>query len=57
MSSNRSIKYLLIGIITFLSIRYIPTNALLDKEIIIIAIVVSIAYALIDKLLPSYILR
>ncbi len=54
MCSNRSIKYVLIGIITFLSIRYIPTNALLDKEIIVIAIVVSIAYAIIDKLLPSY---
>jgi hypothetical protein len=52
--SNRSIKYLLIGIVTFLAIRYIPTHALLDKEIIVISIVVSIAYAIIDKLLPSY---
>jgi hypothetical protein len=53
-SNNRIIKYILIGIIAVIAIRYIPSNALLDKDIIIIAICISIGYAIIDKLLPSY---
>ncbi len=53
-TNNRIIKYILIGIIAVIAIRYIPSNALLDKDIIIIAICISIGYAIIDKLLPSY---
>jgi hypothetical protein len=52
--SNRIIKYILIGILTFISIRYLPTNALIDQEIIAIALIISIGYAIMDKLLPSY---
>ena len=52
---NRIIKYFLIGLITFIAIRYIPTHALDDMEIITVAMTVSIGYAIIDKLLPSYI--
>jgi hypothetical protein len=51
---TRIIKYLLIGLLTFLAIRYIPSNALQDEEIIMVAMVVSIGYALLDKLMPSY---
>ena len=48
------IKYILIGLITFLAIRYIPSNAIDDYENIMVAMCVSIMYAIIDKLLPSY---
>ena len=54
MITNRIIKYILIGLITILLIRYVPVNKLIDDEIIIIGILASISYAIIDKLLPSY---
>ncbi len=52
---NRIIKYFLIGLIAFIAIRYIPSNALDDMEILVVSMTVSIGYAIIDKLLPSYI--
>ncbi len=52
---NRIIKYFLIGLIAFIAIRYIPSNALDDMEIVVVSMTVSIGYAIIDKLLPSYI--
>jgi|UniRef100_A0A6C0HUA5 hypothetical protein len=52
---NRIIKYFLIGLIAFIAIRYIPSNALDDLEILVVSMTVSIGYAVIDKLLPSYI--
>ena len=51
---NRIIKYFLIGLIAFIAIRYIPSNALDDMEILVVSMTVSIGYALIDKLLPSF---
>jgi hypothetical protein len=51
---NRIIKYFLIGLIAFIAIRYIPSNALDDMEILVVSMTISIGYALIDKLLPSY---
>ncbi len=51
---NRIIKYFLIGLIAFVAIRYIPSNALDDYEIMVVAMTVSIGYAIADKLLPSY---
>ena len=51
---NRIIKYFLIGLIAFIAIRYIPSNALDDMEILVVSMTVSIGYALIDKLVPSY---
>ncbi len=52
---NRIIKYFLIGLIAFIAIRYIPSNALDDLEILVVSMTISIGYAVIDKLLPSYI--
>jgi hypothetical protein len=52
---NRIIKYFLIGLIAFIAIRYIPSNAFDDMEILVVSMTVSIGYAIIDKLLPSYI--
>ena len=50
---NHIIKYLLIGLITAISIKYIPTTTLMQEDIIAISIIVSIAYAIIDVILPS----
>lgn len=51
---NRIIKYFLIGLIAFIAIRYVPSIALSDLEIIAVSMIISIGYAIIDKLLPSY---
>jgi hypothetical protein len=51
---NHILKYILIGLITMLSIRYIPTTTLLQNDILMISFVVSISYAIIDTILPSY---
>ena len=48
------LKYLLIGLITMLSIRYIPTTTLLQNDILMISFIVAISYALLDLFLPSY---
>ena len=47
------IKYILIGLITMLSITYIPTTTLYNDDILIISFIVSITYAIIDTILPS----
>ncbi len=54
MLRNRILKFILIGLLTFLLIRYIPEHALDDYEIISVSMCVSIGYAIIDKMLPSY---
>jgi hypothetical protein len=51
---NKIIKYFLMGLIAFIAIRYIPSNALDDMEILVVAMTVSIGYAIIDRLLASY---
>ena len=48
------LKYILIGLITMLAIKYIPTTTLLQVEILMISFIVSISYALLDVILPSY---
>jgi hypothetical protein len=57
MIINRIIKYILIGLIAFIATRYIPSVALNNDETLYIVITISIGYALIDKLLPSYIFK
>jgi hypothetical protein len=54
MDNNRIIKYFLIGLIAFIAIRYVPSNALSDLEIIAVSMIISMGYAIIDKILPSY---
>ena len=48
------LKYILIGLITMLAIKYIPTTTLLQMDILMISFIVSISYALLDIVLPSY---
>jgi hypothetical protein len=52
---NRILKYILIGLITMIAIKYMPTTTLLNNDILIIGFIVSIAYAILDTILPSYI--
>jgi len=51
---NRILKYILIGLITMITIKYIPTTTLLNNDILIVGFIVSIAYAVLDTILPSY---
>jgi len=50
---QRIIKYLLIGFIICIAVRYIPTLPIKNKEIIMIGICGSISFALLDMLSPS----
>ena len=48
------IKYILIGLITILAIKYVPTTTLLQMDILMMSFIVSISYALLDYTMPSY---
>ena len=50
---NRAIKYLLMGLLTAIFVRYIPELMVSDKNIIIISCLVSISYAILDRISPS----
>lgn len=50
---NRAIKYVLMALITSILVRYIPEIMVSDKNIIIISCLVSISYAILDRLSPS----
>ena len=51
--SKRALKYLLMGFITSIFVRYIPEIMVSDKNIIIISCLVSISYAIMDRVSPS----
>jgi hypothetical protein len=53
MLINRIIKYILIGIITILAVVNIIDFTVSNEELAMIGFVVAIAYAILDKLLPS----
>jgi uncharacterized membrane protein len=50
---NRSIKYILMALITWLLIKYISKFVEPDQFIIIVPLMVSISYAILDRILPS----
>lgn len=54
-SSNcqKAIKYILMALITFIAVRYIPDISLQNKEIIMISVVSSITFVLLDMISPS----
>jgi hypothetical protein len=51
--TNRAIKYFLMALITAILVRYIPTIMVSNKNIIIISCLVSISYAILDRISPS----
>lgn len=50
---KRIIKYILMGFIILVSVRYIPNQPIETKEIIMIASIASIAFAMLDMVSPS----
>ena len=51
--SKRIIKYILMGFIILVAVRYIPTQPLMTQEIIIIGLISSISFAMLDMVCPS----
>tara|TARA_B100001093_G_C26838189_1_gene1019312 strand:- start:2583 stop:2786 length:204 start_codon:yes stop_codon:yes gene_type:complete len=51
--SKRFIKYLLMGFIILVAIRYIPNKTLDTKEICMIAFISSISFAILDMISPT----
>lgn len=51
--SKRIIKYILMGFIILVSVRYIPNQPIATKEIIMIGLISSIAFAMLDMVSPS----
>ena len=51
--SKRIIKYILMGFIILVSVRYIPTQPIATKEIIMIGLISSIAFAMLNMVSPS----
>jgi hypothetical protein len=52
-TKKKLIKYLLFGLIVAMSSRYIPTNTINNKEILMIALIASISFGIIDMVSPS----
>jgi hypothetical protein len=52
-TKKKFIKYLLFGLIVAISSRYIPTNTINNKEILMIALIASISFGIIDMVSPS----
>ena len=51
--SKRIVKYILMGFIILVAVRYIPNQPINTKEIIMIGIISSVAFAMLDMVSPS----
>ena len=51
--SKRIIKYILMGFIILVAVRYIPNQPIVTQEIIIIGLISSISFAMLDMVCPS----
>ena len=51
--TKRCIKYILMGFIILVAVRYIPNQPIETKEIIMIGLISSIAFAMLDMVSPS----
>jgi hypothetical protein len=56
-SKKKLIKYLLFGLVVGMSIRYIPTNQINNKEILMIAALASVTFGIIDMVSPSIVVK
>ena len=50
---NKSLKYILIGLVSAMCCKYIPDNMINNKSILMISFSISIFYALLDRAIPS----
>lgn len=51
--TKRLTKYILMGFIVLVAIRYIPNKTLDSKEILMIAFIASISFGILDMVSPS----
>ncbi len=51
--SKRCMKYLLMGFIVLVAIRYVPTRTIETKEILMIGFISSISFAMLDMVSPT----
>lgn len=54
---NKSIKYILIGLLSFSSLNYMPQTSSPTMNNINIAILISVCYVIIDRIYPSIIYK
>lgn len=54
---NRILKYILMSLFTFALLKYIPLIMLSFNEMIIISCLVSIFYAILDRIFPSVVVK
>lgn len=50
---ERIIKYIIMGLIVIISVRYIPNYVLATKELVMIGATSSIVFAILDMVAPS----
>jgi hypothetical protein len=50
---KKLIKYVLFGLICAISLRYIPSSIMKNKEILMISAIMSISFGIIDMISPS----
>jgi hypothetical protein len=50
---NKVLKYILISLVTYLSLSFVPSNEIKNKESLMITFIVAISYAILDRILPS----
>ena len=54
---KRVIKYILMGLVMVVSLRYIPSEIIKMNEIIMISLVSSISFGLLDMISPSILIK
>ena len=51
--SKRMIKYILMGFIILVAVRYIPNQPIETREIIMIGLISSVSFGMLDMVCPS----
>jgi hypothetical protein len=52
-NKSKIIKYLLFGLINGIMLRYIPSSIIKNRDILIISLLMSILFAIMDMISPS----
>jgi hypothetical protein len=56
-NKKKLVKYLLFGLIVSISVRYIPSNQIDNKEILMIGAIGSICFGILDMVSPSIVVK
>jgi xanthine/uracil permease len=54
---KKLVKYLLFGLVVAISIRYVSTNKVENKEILMISAISSITFGIVDMVSPSIVVN